>query len=303
MTIKEIAKQAGVGVSTVSRYLNDGYVSEQKREVIAKIINENNYVPSAAAVNLRGKSNEVAIIIQRISSTTASKFLDGAVSKCLEMGLQPKIYTVNFDEQLQEKYIQEAINKKYLAIVVFSYKSNFDVDYQNFFVIGQKSKNNPCIYLENKKIFSQLTKNTLNNNKINKVYILGVELVDEALINRMQGAKEECMRSNIQFELVEFGFDEKEVDFKLEHGSYYICMTDSQAYRIIEKGQAANMQLGIDYYVSGFGNYYPSNILGLTSVAVDYEQMGNKVITKIINKSYENEIVKSKIITRRSTLN
>mgnify|MGYP000699545798 CR=1 FL=1 len=34
MTIKEIAQLAGVSSAAVSRYLNEGYVSEEKREKI-----------------------------------------------------------------------------------------------------------------------------------------------------------------------------------------------------------------------------------------------------------------------------
>ena len=38
MTIKEIAQMAGVSSAAVSRYLNGGYVSEQKKEQIRKVI-------------------------------------------------------------------------------------------------------------------------------------------------------------------------------------------------------------------------------------------------------------------------
>lgn len=38
MNIKEIADMAGVSRATVSRYLNDGYVSEEKRERIRRVI-------------------------------------------------------------------------------------------------------------------------------------------------------------------------------------------------------------------------------------------------------------------------
>ena len=44
MNINEIAKIAGV-----SRYLNDGYVSEEKRIKIKKAIDETGYKPSAQA--------------------------------------------------------------------------------------------------------------------------------------------------------------------------------------------------------------------------------------------------------------
>ena len=49
MNINEIAKLAGVSRATVSRYLNDGYVSEEKKEIIKKVSEETGYQPSAQA--------------------------------------------------------------------------------------------------------------------------------------------------------------------------------------------------------------------------------------------------------------
>ena len=43
MNINEIAKMAGVSRATVSRYLNNGYVSEEKKKVISKVIEETGY--------------------------------------------------------------------------------------------------------------------------------------------------------------------------------------------------------------------------------------------------------------------
>lgn len=47
MTIKEIAKLAGVSSAAVSRYLNGGYVSDEKKEQIKKVIDATGYQPSA----------------------------------------------------------------------------------------------------------------------------------------------------------------------------------------------------------------------------------------------------------------
>ena len=38
MNINEIARLAGVSRATVSRYLNDGYVSEEKKQAIRTVI-------------------------------------------------------------------------------------------------------------------------------------------------------------------------------------------------------------------------------------------------------------------------
>lgn len=53
MDINTIAKMAGVSRATVSRYFNNGYVSEEKRRTIAKVVEQTGYVPSQQAQTLR----------------------------------------------------------------------------------------------------------------------------------------------------------------------------------------------------------------------------------------------------------
>ena len=57
MNIKDIAKMAGVGVSTVSRVINDHQdVKDETREKIKKIIKESKYVPNNSARILKQNS-------------------------------------------------------------------------------------------------------------------------------------------------------------------------------------------------------------------------------------------------------
>ena len=78
MDINEIARRAGVSRATVSRYLNNGYVSQEKRKLIAAIIQETGYVPSQSAQQLRtGKTNLVSIIIPKVYSQSVSRMLTG----------------------------------------------------------------------------------------------------------------------------------------------------------------------------------------------------------------------------------
>ena len=58
MNINEIAKLAGVSRATVSRFLNDGYVSEDKKEKIRKVIEETGYKPSAQAPDAEDEEDE-----------------------------------------------------------------------------------------------------------------------------------------------------------------------------------------------------------------------------------------------------
>ena len=63
MTISDIAKMAGVSSAAVSRYLNGGPLSEQKREAIREVVEKTGYRPDAAAQTLRtGRVNQIGVI-------------------------------------------------------------------------------------------------------------------------------------------------------------------------------------------------------------------------------------------------
>ena len=78
MTISDIAKMAGVSSAAVSRYLNGGPLSEQKRAVIQAVVEKTGDSPDTAAQTLRtGKVRQVGVIVPSIRaavSETASSF-------------------------------------------------------------------------------------------------------------------------------------------------------------------------------------------------------------------------------------
>ena len=81
MTIKEIAQLAGVSSAAVSRYFNGGYVSEEKKEQIKKVIEETGYQPSAQARTLRTKrACLVGVVVPKINSESISRVISGRES-------------------------------------------------------------------------------------------------------------------------------------------------------------------------------------------------------------------------------
>ena len=78
MTIKEIAQLAGVSSAAVSRYMNGGYISAEKKEQIRKVIEETGYQPSAQARILRtGKANLIGVVAPKINSESISRITAG----------------------------------------------------------------------------------------------------------------------------------------------------------------------------------------------------------------------------------
>lgn len=77
ITIKDIARMAGIGVSTVSRVMNDHPdVSEKTKEKVLKVIEENHYVPNNSARNLkRTDINAIGILVKAIDNPFFSKMI------------------------------------------------------------------------------------------------------------------------------------------------------------------------------------------------------------------------------------
>ena len=82
MTISDIAKMAGVSSAAVSRYLNGGPLSEQKRAVIQAVVEKTGYSPDTAAQTLRtGKVRQVGVIVPSISSQSVGQITSGIAAE------------------------------------------------------------------------------------------------------------------------------------------------------------------------------------------------------------------------------
>ena len=70
ITIKDIAKKCGVGVSTVSRAINNHPdISEETRNMIMEVIKESNFVPNKSARNLKLLDTKtIAVLIKGIDN-------------------------------------------------------------------------------------------------------------------------------------------------------------------------------------------------------------------------------------------
>ena len=85
MTIKEVARLAGVSSAAVSRYFNGGPLSKDKKERIARAIEKTGFRPNLMAKTMRtGKVRQVGIILPRIFSESVNQVMDGIAGELLE---------------------------------------------------------------------------------------------------------------------------------------------------------------------------------------------------------------------------
>lgn len=88
VTIKDVAKAAGVSAMTVSRVLNDRPdVSPETRKRVQKVINELGYAPSEIARSLsHGRSNTIGVVSSALEFYGPSRTLVGIERQANELG-------------------------------------------------------------------------------------------------------------------------------------------------------------------------------------------------------------------------
>ena len=78
VTIKDVAELAGVSKSTVSRYLNHGYISLEKQQRVREAIEQTGFKSNFFAKRLKTQESKlIGIVLPRMDSVTVGKLLSG----------------------------------------------------------------------------------------------------------------------------------------------------------------------------------------------------------------------------------
>ena len=137
-TIKEVAKLAGVSISTVSRTLSgNAFVEEETKNKVLKAIKELDYRPNQMARSLRvGKTNTFALMIPDINSLYYPMLM-----KSVERYVKEKNYALmlcNDDEsiELEKKNLDMLVQKQVDGIFCMSVSD----DVRHFAKVMEESK-------------------------------------------------------------------------------------------------------------------------------------------------------------------
>ena len=186
MNINEIARLAGVSRATVSRYLNNGYVSSEKKEVIRKVIQETGYQPSSQAQTLRTKKTSlIGVILPKINSDTISREVEGISDILTRRGYQLILANTNNDLEEELKYLslfkERQVDGVVFIATMFTRKHKQMLkDYKvPIVLLGQHLDGYPCIYQDDYKAAFMVTEKLAKKGK--KFAYIGVTDKDEAV--------------------------------------------------------------------------------------------------------------------------
>ena len=327
MTIKEIAKLAGVSNAAVSRYLNGGSLSAEKHERIQKIIEENRYVPSAYARVMRTKkSNQIGVIVPKINSEAVPRIVSGISTVLNEESYKFLLADTDNDIKRELEYLEIFQNSQLAGVIFIATiltKKHMDLLKQMtvpVVVIGQYLSEYSCVSYDDFHASYDLAKILLKDCK-GALGFIGVTEKDKAV-----GA---ARKKGVLEALKNTGRSEKDLvsvqsDFTIEGGfacmkellekdptiNAVFCATDNIAVGAVMYLRKIGKKIPEEICLTGIGNNQVSEIMtpSLTTAKYYYKTSGieaTKILLGLIQD--ENQPIKHmqlgyEILQRETTL-
>jgi DNA-binding LacI/PurR family transcriptional regulator len=134
--IKDIARMAGVSVTTVSRVINNHpYVSGEKVEAVKNAMDHYNYHRNINAVHLsKGKTFLIGIVVPFSNHPYFGLLMEGIANAALENDYKLVLIQTNYEEEKELEALKMLEDKQIDALIICSRicKWNLIEDYSNY---------------------------------------------------------------------------------------------------------------------------------------------------------------------------
>lgn len=120
LTIKDVARLAGVSVATVSRVMNGrDRVSDATRKKILKMIEELNFVPNTMAASMvNKKTHMIAVVVPEIQNPFYTAVIGGTVEAAKKEGFSTLVVSTYNDEAEEEEFFEGFLGRNVDGIIL-----------------------------------------------------------------------------------------------------------------------------------------------------------------------------------------
>lgn len=259
ITIKDIAKLAGVSKSTVSRVINNEKgVSIAAQQKVQTIIAEYQFTPSVSARGLKGHNKSViAVIVTRLDSYSENLALKSILTICEKKNIDVLVLESQFSNKIFNQHLAMLFSRQIDGIIAFSFsrlsleKSNH---WQNRIVfISQKVKNFISITYDNKGAIEKLYQ--LYAKKWQQIAYIGIDDKDlstgkERNQHYLYLAKQHKKNPYIYYADLSFlsGYEQAKLLIEQQQNiEAIICATDNIALGVCKFCYETNQNIKIGY--------------------------------------------------------
>lgn len=296
VTIKDVAELAGVSKSTVSRYLNHGYISSEKQERVRRAIEETGFTSNFFAKRLKTKESKlIGIVLPRMDSVSVGRLLTG-ISRMLEpAGYQELLVVSHLDPAREIAAIHDLLQQGVDGIIVDSVE--ITPDHKDLaasaavpiLFTGQSSDRVPFVKIDDYGA-GRMMGAYLRQMGHSRALFVGVTERDIAVgCERREGFTAAFTegREGAEVGFIESGFDFMEayslapaVRARAEEcgATVIVGATDNISLGILRYLHEQRVDVPGELSVTGFGGYDVGAVVypALTTIAFDYELVGMK---------------------------
>ncbi len=274
VTIKDIAKQAGVSHTTVSRaLLGNPLISPNTAERIRRIAAEMGYRPSAAARSLKtNRSQALGVIVSNIDDPYFSEVLQGIETTAQKSGYSLFIAASRHDPEREDAIVRTMVEHRVEGVIICS--TLFGSERGRRFVeygVPIVSVNNQAaedyrysIYHDDVDGSGQLTRYLIGLGH-RRIAYLGNARAGRTNLDRLTGSQNEMMAGDLDVPAgyvhhVQYGTPhaiEGAVDHFLRLSApptAIACYNDMMAIELLQALQHAGLQVPEEISITGFDN-------------------------------------------------
>jgi len=322
ITIRDIAREAGVSPSTVSRVINNSApVSKELKERVLSTIKKLGYNPNPIAQSLRkGFTNTIGFIIPDITNPFFSLIVKGAEEYLKRKKMFLIVCNSNHSVKEEERLLQTLMERKTDGLLFIGAGNrnkiiSTSLDKMKIVFVDrvyEKCKA-PYVVSNNYKGMKNLIDYLVDTGHKSFVFLNGEKNTYSAK-ERLRGFLDALKEHKIEEYEVVFGQFTYESGFALAKGlkkipDAIVCGNDLMAYGAIDALEERGYKVPDDVSVTGFDDlpfskhYKPS----LTTVRQPFYEMGYeaaKILYRLINSKPNietNVVLETKLVIRETT--
>jgi LacI family transcriptional regulator len=332
VTIKDIARKAGVNHSTVSRVINDNpAISEKTRKKVIKVMDDLNYKPNLIARGLvRQRTNAMALITPDVNPHV-SPIIKGISDTCRRLNFGLMLFSTDYWLEESRSYMDVVNN--WLVDGVFIYN-----------VIYHKHLPDNIKELQSEGIPFVFINKFVRGEEVNAVGVDNFDAVEQAVshlanlghkrigfigggnmsvdgVERFEGFKHAIGKYDLEFDdrlfgLGNFGYGEAYEEMKrilclsCEKPTAMVCANDMMAVAAINAIRDRGLKVPEDIAVVGYDDTDVSKFFNpaITTIRPSLEDIGGKAISlmqKIIEnpgRAVEKVKINTKLVVRESSV-
>lgn len=250
VSIKDVAKHAGVAISTVSKVLNHyPNISEETKKKVNAAIEELNFVPNSIAAALSSKqSGRLALLINLITQTQAideidMQYLSGAIHQAREMNMD--VITVFFS-MIRDKSVEEITryfqSQNITGIVIYGMSKEDKVLHklivsQTFKIVlidaPMVNKTTSCVWIDHRKAQYDVARKTIEDNHCKRILYIAGKKNGYVTERRLEGMKKLVEEKKLQILIRNGEFSElqaRKITFQYaKNKDVVVCASDLMA--------------------------------------------------------------------------